>query len=73
MKGPVKVSKSTPAPPVRRGLGQTGQLDLVIVGAGPAGFAASLGAMQAGLSFVTLEQYSLGGTLAHFPRVVALY
>jgi thioredoxin reductase len=43
-------------------------LDLVIVGAGPAGFAASLGAMQNKLSFVTLEQETLGGTVSHFPR-----
>ncbi len=42
--------------------------DLVIVGAGPAGIAASLGAKQAGLDFVTVEQDSLGGTVAHFPR-----
>jgi thioredoxin reductase len=40
----------------------------VIVGAGPAGIAASLTAMEGGLSFVTIEQDSLGGTVAHFPR-----
>lgn len=50
------------------GLGQDGQLDVVIVGAGPAGLAASLAAMKAKLSFATLEQDSLGGTVAHFPR-----
>ncbi len=50
------------------GFSQPGQRDLVIVGAGPAGIAASLGAMEAGLDFVTLEQDSLGGTVAHFPR-----
>ena len=50
------------------GLGRDGQLDVVIIGAGPAGIAASLGAMEAGLRFVTLEQDSLGGTVAHFPR-----
>jgi thioredoxin reductase len=41
---------------------------VVVIGAGPAGFAASLGAMKAGLRFVTLEQDSLGGTVSHFPR-----
>jgi len=51
-----------------KGLGQSGRHDLVIVGAGPAGIAASLGAMQAKMNFVTLEQDSLGGTVAHFPR-----
>ena len=50
------------------GFGRAGQHDLVIVGAGPAGIAASLGAMDAKLNFVTIEQDSLGGTVAHFPR-----
>jgi thioredoxin reductase (NADPH) len=50
------------------GLGRPKQLDVVIVGAGPAGIAASLGAMEAKLRFVTVEQDSLGGTVAHFPR-----
>lgn len=50
------------------GLGQKDRYDLVIVGAGPAGFSASLGAMQVGLNFVTVEQDSLGGTVSHFPR-----
>jgi len=43
-------------------------LDLVIVGAGPAGFAAALAARQHGLRAVTLEQDTLGGTVAHYPR-----
>lgn len=47
---------------------QADTLDLVIVGAGPAGIAASLYCQQKKLSFVTLEQDSLGGTVAHFPR-----
>lgn len=42
--------------------------DVVIVGAGPAGFAASLAAKDKGLAFVTLEQESFGGTVAHYPR-----
>ena len=50
------------------GLGQADRYDVVIVGAGPAGFSASLGAMEAGLRFLTVEQDSLGGTVAHFPR-----
>ena len=48
--------------------GHNNDYDLVIVGAGPAGFSASLAAMAAGLKFVTVEQESLGGTVAHFPR-----
>ena len=43
-------------------------LDLLIVGAGPAGFAASLAAMEQGLRFATIEQDVLGGTVAHYPR-----
>ncbi len=42
--------------------------DLIIVGAGPAGFAASLGAKEKGLKYLTIEQDSLGGTVSHFPR-----
>lgn len=44
------------------------ELDLVIVGAGPAGFAASLAAQQHGLRCLTLEQESLGGAVSHYPR-----
>lgn len=51
-----------------RGRGRDGQIDVIIVGAGPAGFSASLAAMQHELRCVTLEQDSLGGTVAHFPR-----
>lgn len=45
-----------------------GVLDVVIVGAGPAGIAATLEAKKQGLSSVTLEQDSLGGTVFTFPR-----
>ncbi len=42
--------------------------DIIIIGAGPAGIAASLTAAQLGLKFLTLEQDSLGGTVFNFPR-----
>jgi thioredoxin reductase (NADPH) len=42
--------------------------DLIIVGAGPAGIAASLTAKKHNLKFLTLEQDSLGGTVFSFPR-----
>ncbi len=42
--------------------------DVIIVGAGPAGFAASLAAMKHKLKFLTIEQDTFGGTVAHFPR-----
>jgi thioredoxin reductase (NADPH) len=44
------------------------ELDVLIVGAGPAGFSATLAAKLAKLKSVTLEQETLGGTVAHFPR-----
>ena len=44
------------------------EFDVLIVGAGPAGFAATLAATEAGLTHATLEQEALGGTVAHFPR-----
>ncbi|MEZ4282812.1 MAG: NAD(P)-binding domain-containing protein [Myxococcota bacterium] len=43
-------------------------LDLVIVGAGPAGLSASLEAKGRGLHVETLEQETIGGTVAHYPR-----
>jgi thioredoxin reductase/ferredoxin len=44
-------------------------LDVVVVGAGPAGLAASLTAHEAKLAYVTLEQETdLGGSILHFPR-----
>jgi putative YpdA family bacillithiol system oxidoreductase len=56
-------------------LGQTltrpcasGIKDLLIVGAGPAGIAAAVGARAAGLSFEVVEQDTLGGTVAQYPR-----
>jgi len=44
------------------------KLDLVIVGAGPAGFSASLSAKSHGMKFVTVEQESLGGCVFQYPR-----
>jgi len=43
-------------------------LDVIIVGAGPAGISASIAAKAAGLRYLTLEQENLGGTVSHFPR-----
>jgi len=42
--------------------------DVIIIGAGPAGFSASLAAIEHKLRFLTIEQDSFGGTVAHFPR-----
>ena len=47
---------------------QNGVVDLVVVGAGPAGISASLMAKKLGMSCVVLEQDTLGGTVYTFPR-----
>ena len=44
------------------------ELDVLIVGAGPAGFSATLLATESKLKHTTVEQEELGGTVAHFPR-----
>lgn len=44
------------------------ELDLVIIGAGPAGIAASVKATERGLKHVLLEQDEFGGSILHFPR-----
>jgi thioredoxin reductase/Pyruvate/2-oxoacid:ferredoxin oxidoreductase delta subunit len=43
-------------------------LDVVIVGAGPAGISASLRASEHGLKAVTLERENVGGTVSKYPR-----
>jgi thioredoxin reductase len=48
--------------------GDSETLDLVVIGAGPAGFACSLEAKKHGLAFVTLDQSDLGGTVSKYPR-----
>ena len=44
------------------------QLDLLIVGSGPAGVSAMLAAHEAGLNYLCIEQGSFGGTVYQFPR-----
>lgn len=53
---------------IRRQKAANGQLDVVIVGAGPAGFAASLAAHAHKLRYATVEQESLGGCVFRYPR-----
>ncbi len=43
-------------------------LDVLIVGCGPAGLAASLNAQSLGLSFRTIEKEDIGGTVRYYPR-----
>ena len=42
--------------------------DVAIVGAGPAGIGAALGAKQHGLRHIVLEQDDIGGSILHYPR-----
>lgn len=43
-------------------------IDCLIVGAGPAGISAMLGAKQRQLSVITIDQNVAGGTVSHYPR-----
>lgn len=55
---------------IKENLGASRQdiLDVIIIGAGPAGFSATLAARSFGLRYITLEQETLGGAVAHYPR-----
>jgi thioredoxin reductase (NADPH) len=50
------------------GFGQPDQVDLIVVGAGPAGISAALAAKEKGLAYVVVEQDDLGGTVFKYPR-----
>ena len=43
-------------------------VDVLIVGAGPCGLAATLRAAERGLSYVTIDQNDVGGTVRTYPR-----
>ena len=54
---------------IRARKGGNPKLDVVIVGAGPAGLSAGLGAIQHKLRYMIVEQEdSLGGAIYHYPR-----
>ena len=50
------------------GSGTAVDADILIVGAGPAGLAAGITAVARGRKYILIEQNSLGGTVANFPR-----
>ena len=50
------------------GRAPTDGVDVVIVGAGPAGIATAVGCRAAGLTYALVEQDTVGGTVAHYPR-----
>ncbi len=52
----------------KTGRKRAGVLDVLIVGAGPAGLAAALSAKAKGLSYQAVEQESLGGAVFQYPR-----
>ncbi len=56
-----EVAKRTPPPPGKR-------LDLVIVGAGPAGISAALRAKELGLTYEVVEQGTVAQSIQSFPR-----
>jgi thioredoxin reductase (NADPH) len=61
--GVAELAAETPRPAGRDGV------DVLVVGAGPAGLAAAAAAHERGLSHVVLEQEAdLGGTIFHYPR-----
>jgi thioredoxin reductase/Pyruvate/2-oxoacid:ferredoxin oxidoreductase delta subunit len=48
--------------------GHSDVLDVIIVGAGPAGISASLRATENGITHLTLEREEVGGTVSKYPR-----
>jgi thioredoxin reductase (NADPH) len=52
----------------KAGVKRPGALDVLIIGAGPAGLAASLAAKKMGLAYQTIEQEALGGAVFQYPR-----
>lgn len=47
---------------------RTNEVDVVVVGAGPAGIAAALKVAEGGGSYLLLEQDEWGGAIRHYPR-----
>jgi thioredoxin reductase/NAD-dependent dihydropyrimidine dehydrogenase PreA subunit len=54
--------------PLAEGAENAKRVDLLVVGAGPAGISAALAARKAGISVRVLEQDSPGGTILNYPR-----
>jgi len=48
--------------------GRPGELDVIVVGAGPAGIGAALALLAHGLKVQIVEQDRYGGTIMHYPR-----
>ncbi len=48
--------------------GRPGELDVIVVGAGPAGIGAALALIAHGLKVQIVDQHRYGGAIAHYPR-----
>jgi len=48
--------------------GTAGDLDAIVVGAGPSGIACALALIARGLRILVVDQEKFGGTIAHYPR-----
>ncbi len=48
--------------------GKAGDLDVIVVGAGPAGISSALACIGHGLKVLVVDQSVFGGTIAHYPR-----
>ena len=57
----------------RKAAAGPGAVDLVVVGAGPAGLAAALRAKELGLTCVVLEQSTIAATIRAFPRAKIIH
>jgi thioredoxin reductase (NADPH) len=55
-------------PGLRNGKPNSGVLDTLIVGAGPAGISASLRAIERKLNYLTVDSGEIGGTVSKYPR-----
>jgi len=53
---------------LRNGKQNSGVLDTLIVGAGPAGISASLRAIERKLNYLTVDSGEIGGTVSKYPR-----
>ena len=52
---------------------RAGTLDVLIIGAGPAGLAAAIAAQARGLSYVVLEKAALVNSLMHYPTDMVFF
>jgi len=60
------IARRAAASPATSGTGEV--VDVLVVGAGPCGLAATLRAAERGLSYVTIDQNDIGGTVRTYPR-----